>query len=683
MALDVSGALPVPFFASPGETTSLRSLLDAAYGADQVRSIPGVWLYYDTAAQFQAWNWNFWDPNNPSVSRVLKNGQDIGGSISNEVYVPQSEFDSTSIVAGNAIGPSVYCTVQLGANPTDPVYQTLALTTVPRGFQAGIVHDGHVTPDEVVAMARRFATAYQGLANPNDCHHIAAAIAGAAGATFASDASTWSLNPAENVESGFWRIVHRGSDNPAANWATFLLPGDIVRMQWADGSGPHTFLVTEGINANGQIRAVDNRGSTISERLARYNGNPSTVTIYRLSPDQLYLTDGSAQSDTLRGTVWDDDLRAGAGHDVVSGGTGNDRLHGGPGVNYLDGGAGLDTAAYAAGSGQAVWRRSGSGTWNVFAPGRTDTLAGVEGLQFADRAVTLPGRGWSVVGTGRFNGDGTADVLLQGDGAVVEWSMQGGQVSAGAVLSNLPAGWFVAGTGDFNGDGSTDVVLQSGSTLVEWFLNASGAYAGGRVVSSALPAGWAVVGTGDVNGDRITDLFLQGGDTVVNWVLNASGAYQYGNVLATSLPAGWQVVGTGDLNGDGIADVVLQGGATVVDWLLNSSGGYQSGNVLTTNMPAGWRVTGTGDFDGDRTSDLMIQGGGHVVDWMMRGGQVAAGNVIASGLPAGWSTVGTGDLNGDGTSDILVQGGTYVVDWLMSNGRYASGNVLASNLPAG
>ena len=64
-----------------------------------------------------------------------------------------------------------------------------------------------------------------------------------------------------NEDGGFWRIVHRGSNNPVDNWQTLVQAGDIVRMGWV-GGGFHTVTVTAGINADGvhpgQIQVVDN-----------------------------------------------------------------------------------------------------------------------------------------------------------------------------------------------------------------------------------------------------------------------------------------------------------------------------------------------------------------------------------------------------------------------------------------
>jgi hypothetical protein len=68
--------------------------------------------------------------------------------------------------------------------------------------------------------------------------------------------------------------------------------------------------------------------------------------------------------------------------------------------------------------------------------------------------------GFSVVGVGDFNGDGTSDILWQNTstGQVDEWTMKNGQWAGSTNLGIHPGGFSLVGTGDFTGNGTSDVL---------------------------------------------------------------------------------------------------------------------------------------------------------------------------------------------------------------------------------
>jgi hypothetical protein len=280
--------------------------------------------------------------------------------------------------------------------------------------------------------------------------------------------------------------------------------------------------------------------------------------------------------------------------------------------------------------------------------------------------------GWQIVGTGDFFGNGDTDLLWRctdgtsancTNGTVVIWEMNGGTIVASVGGQEVAPGWTVAGTGDFNGDGKTDILWRctdpSGVTcttgsVVIWEMN------GGTIVASVggqvVPLGWTVVGTGDFNGDGMSDILWRCTDasgaacttgTVVIWEMNG------GTILASVggqvVPLGWTVVGTGDFNGDGETDILWRctdasGAActtgTVVIWEMN--GGTILAGVGGQVVSSNWQIAGTGDFNGDGMSDILWRcndptgatcTAGTVVIWEMSGGTVLAG--------AGGQVVGT------------------------------------------
>ena len=121
----------------------------------------------------------------------------------------------------------------------------------------------------------------------------------------------------------------------------------------------------------------------------------------------------------------------------------------------------------------------------------------VNGLASTDVA------GWSVVGTGDFNGDGKPDLVWQNDGTwqVVVWYMGGPQgnsfLGGNGLASTDVAGWSVVGTGDFNGDSKPDLVWQNDVTweVGVWYMGGSqgNSFLGANGLASTDVAGWRAI----------------------------------------------------------------------------------------------------------------------------------------------------------------------------------------------
>src|SRR5262249_42668943 len=75
-----------------------------------------------------------------------------------------------------------------------------------------------------------------------------------------------------------------------------------------------------------------------------------------------------------------------------------------------------------------------------------------------------PGATWSVAGTGDFNRDFNADILLRNTatGDLRGWEMNGTSVAVDAAIANgVPLNWVISGVGDFNRDGTSDVLWRN------------------------------------------------------------------------------------------------------------------------------------------------------------------------------------------------------------------------------
>ncbi|MBI5790324.1 MAG: M10 family metallopeptidase C-terminal domain-containing protein, partial [Rhodocyclales bacterium] len=186
---------------------------------------------------------------------------------------------------------------------------------------------------------------------------------------------------------------------------------------------------------------------------------------------------GTSSADTLTGTAYADSLLGNGGNDTLTGGLGNDSL---------DGGTGLDTAAYAGLRSAYTVTRVGAGytvTDTNAGDGDegTDTLTGIEKLQFSDQTLALG------MTARDFNGDGMSDVLLRNRSTGMFWQYQlsGTTVTGSGQVVAHSTDWQVVGNGDYNGDGKSDLLLQNtGNGLIwQYQLNGTTITGGGSVVN--------------------------------------------------------------------------------------------------------------------------------------------------------------------------------------------------------
>jgi Ca2+-binding RTX toxin-like protein len=424
----LDNTLPMVIGASLNNQTSLSTIVTDAFGPGD-GGYKDFWIGYYGAAALHAFDFSYWNLSNPHVATWLVNGSDIGASTKNSfnsVEVTSSTLSTAHLKAGNDIGDLAFVTVPVAfdshGNPTE--YDQFSVIVVAPSMIAPNAGDGAPTPQDIIASASRFSNAYSGIANDNDCHKIACAVAGAAGAAF-DDFTTGSLAPAQNESGGFWRVVYRGSDpHPVSDWQTLVKPGDIVRMGW-QGGGQHTTTVL-AVNANGTIKVFDNDAFKNNvEIIGTHNANydtqtiADTITIYRLSADHLYLINGTGLGEQLAGTKFSDQIEGAGGNDKLSGWTGNDHLNGGAGndvltgssgKDLLNGGAGADKLSGGSGDDTFVYTGVSQSTGSAH-----DTIAGFNAQQdkFAlnvsvhaiNAAVTH-----GTLGTGNFDANLTAAI---------------------------------------------------------------------------------------------------------------------------------------------------------------------------------------------------------------------------------------------------------------------------------
>jgi hypothetical protein len=404
MSIFVTRSLPLPVIGTVGSMVSLPSILAMEFGSSFSVST-GYWLTYYGASFLQSNNLSYWIPSSPSVTSWYVNGQNIGEGFSNQTHVLLSQIGGTDLSIGNDIAPGVFLSFPVSTPPTTfAINVQYQFAVVPPNLVSPTIASGIVNPADIVASAERYAAQYSGTPNPNDCSNICYDLASAASAAlpipFGQD------DPTKNVDGGFWRVIYRGSDaNPVANWQTLVQPGDMVRMVWA--SGGHHMTTILSVNGDGSITVFDNSASTtgtIGIHTVHYDQAtvPSSITIYRLTPDHLYLING-IQGETLTGSPFNNEFNAVSG-DVVNCGPGNDVVNVGSGPIAINGGAGHDTAVFSAtlassqitdASGHPInivnglLVDPGGAPIKVSIAGSTDTLTNVTSLQFADQTIAV------------------------------------------------------------------------------------------------------------------------------------------------------------------------------------------------------------------------------------------------------------------------------------------------------
>jgi phosphodiesterase/alkaline phosphatase D-like protein/predicted AlkP superfamily pyrophosphatase or phosphodiesterase len=204
------------------------------------------------------------------------------------------------------------------------------------------------------------------------------------------------------------------------------------------------------------------------------------------------------------------------------------------------------------------------------------------------------GAGWSIAGTGDFTGDGTSDVLFKHtDGSVATWEVSGSTVVGVKQLGTLgaaSAGWSISGTGDFNGDGKSDLLLvNTDGSIAQWQLGAASVVAAKSV--GKLAAGGSIAGIGDFNGDGKADiLFRNTNGSVATWQMNGEAVTAASTIGSNT--SDWQIIGTGDFNGDRNADILWRnGGGQMGAWQLNgntvlAAGGLTGNPIVSTS----WQI---------------------------------------------------------------------------------------------
>jgi Ca2+-binding RTX toxin-like protein len=204
----------------------------------------------------------------------------------------------------------------------------------------------------------------------------------------------------ENVDGSPRNDVILGDDND--NELSGSNGSDLVRGRGGDDilweyDGDNDTL--DGGDGNDTVRFDDDAAGAVVANLAAgvvandgAGGTDQLISVENLESgagnDSLTGGDGDNR---LNGGAGADTLDGGAGNDRLIGGIGNDRLIGGTGNDILDGGSGQDTAVYSGNQNDFRLSLGAGGSVRVErkSDGETDTLLGIEALQFSDGTLAV------------------------------------------------------------------------------------------------------------------------------------------------------------------------------------------------------------------------------------------------------------------------------------------------------
>jgi len=300
------------------------------------------------------------------------------------------------------------------------------------------------------------------------------AVSGTAGFTAASGADTVSVQSVEEVTVDF--TAGSGTLNITGDFATSDVNVSTIRFEGGAGNDTVNGSTMVHTVANSDVRIVAH-GNDGNDNLRGGVGN-----------DQLFGDEGN---DVLAGNGGDDLLDGGAGNDQISGGTGSDTMIGGTGNDTFFIGGGNDTVygngsdTGVAGNVEAVSgesdtvviygdqndfaiTRNGDGSWQVenTISGETDTLFGVEGINFNGGAVEIDLTANVFVFDAGNNLVGTYEKIQQGiDAAGTDYTVE---VHAGIYAEQVQ----IEGSGKdgislIASDGPGSVTITPPATLVQ------------------------------------------------------------------------------------------------------------------------------------------------------------------------------------------------------------------------
>lgn len=595
-----------------------------------------------TAAGWYTFEHYFFETADGSLAVAMSVYDDAGNLVFNQISNSPSDivdsnvggnrygwFTVNTVTGGLRIdGVSVELTEPIGAliyDSAEPAPHTIEGSPFDDTFLAGPGNDqidGNGGSDTYDASATT-----SGIVVDLDDNPFSGSVSGD-GFAFGSGVGIDGLTSIENVRGGAGEDVVNGS---AADNTFFASGGD---DSYDGDDGVDTYDASE---LTGSVNV--NLGAA-SNQAVKSTGGTDTLT----------------DVENVVGTDFGDTITGNAGVNTLEGGGGDDTLTGGAGGDHIDGGSGSDNAVYTENlADAAISYNDTTGEWNVAVASGSDTLTGVERLDFGDgHSVYLVGGGSELT----FE----AAAALAQDGDAIYLSAGTHNISAQVVLGNDI---------DIVGAGQSDTVLHIGFNTAT-----SGDARGAILINAGADVGISNL-TLDGEGQTVWQGIRNAGDLDVTSVTfqeikyNPSSTY-HGTAIAV-LPGATIDVQSSHFEEIGRIGVHLFGTATMsnstyvgkgdgnwLDYALDIGGGGTA--TLTGNNISG--NTGIAESDDSTSAGVLVStlyGSGSALTLTSGNDFSDNSTSVYSGFNnTDTSTVDFGTGNTYGGDDIVIVGnGTY------------------------
>ncbi|HWB47601.1 MAG TPA: Ig-like domain-containing protein [Stellaceae bacterium] len=260
---------------------------------------------------------------------------------------------------------------------------------------------------------------------------------------------------------------------------------------------------------------------------------------------------------------------------------------------------------------------------------------------------------------GDFDGDGSADLLFQGqDGTLMADNIVNDEVTTAAVVGQVGTEWLLQGVRDFDDDGTSDLLYRRGDGSLQI----------DKVVDNRVPVvdmigqvgnEWSLIGLGDFNGDGTPDLLWQRSDDHMLMINDVQNNVVTSTNFVGAIGPEWQLMATGDFDAnfdaDNTADLLWQRTTDHMLMIYDMRNNQVVATPQIGQVGPEWQLIGADDFSGPHAIGILFErgDGALMVDDIVNN-QVTSSTIVGQ-LPVGWQLLGLGDTDGDGITDLVLR----------------------------